>query len=65
MADTPSYFRSTPCQPTTDSLAVRAAAGNVGRPDVTVDCRAAGCQAKHAAGTVLVADRAGSNSVFE
>jgi Uma2 family endonuclease len=31
-------LRGSPCQPTTDDLAVRIPAGNVRRPDVTVDC---------------------------
>jgi Uma2 family endonuclease len=31
-------LRGTPCRPTTDDLAVRIPAGNVRRPDVTVDC---------------------------
>jgi Uma2 family endonuclease len=31
-------LRGSPCRPTTDDLAVRIPAGNVRRPDVTVDC---------------------------
>jgi Uma2 family endonuclease len=31
-------LRDTPCRPTTDDLAVRIPAGNVRRPDVTVEC---------------------------
>lgn len=31
-------LRRTPCRPTTDDLAVRIPAGNVRRPDVTVEC---------------------------
>jgi Uma2 family endonuclease len=35
-------LRGTPCRPTTDDLAVRIPAGNVRRPDVTVECGQAG-----------------------
>ena len=35
-------LRGTPSRPATDSLAVRIPAGNVRRPDVTVDCGEAG-----------------------
>ena len=35
-------LRGTPCRPTTDDLAVRVPAGNVRRPDVTVECGLAG-----------------------
>jgi Uma2 family endonuclease len=31
-------LRGTPCRPTTDDLAVRIPAGNLRRPDVTVEC---------------------------
>jgi Uma2 family endonuclease len=35
-------LRSGPCRPTTDDLAVRIPAGNIRRPDVTVECGQAG-----------------------
>jgi Uma2 family endonuclease len=35
-------LRGGPCRPTTDDLAVRIPAGNVRRPDVTVECGQAG-----------------------
>ena len=35
-------LRGTPCRPTTDDLAVRIPAGNVRRPDVSVECGQAG-----------------------
>src|SRR5436309_5805030 len=35
-------LRGGPCRPTTDDLAVRIPAGNVRRPDVTVECGEAG-----------------------
>jgi Uma2 family endonuclease len=31
-------LRGTPCRPTTDDLAVRIPAGNIRRPDVTIEC---------------------------
>jgi Uma2 family endonuclease len=37
-----SQLRGGPCRPTTDDLAVRIPAGNVRRPDVTVECGKAG-----------------------
>jgi Uma2 family endonuclease len=35
-------LRGTPCRPTTDDLAIRIPAGNIRRPDVTVECGQAG-----------------------
>lgn len=37
-------LRGGPCRPTTDDLAVRIPAGNVRRPDVTVECGRAGAR---------------------
>jgi Uma2 family endonuclease len=35
-------LRGSPCRPTTDDLAVRIPAGNIRRPDITVECGEAG-----------------------
>jgi Uma2 family endonuclease len=37
-----SQLRGSPCRPTTDDLAVRIPAGNIRRPDVTIECGQAG-----------------------
>jgi Uma2 family endonuclease len=37
-----SQLRGKPCRPTTDDLAVRIPAGNIRRPDVTIECGQAG-----------------------